>query len=340
MLSNIHIYNLQSVPDKIVTWFFNAVQKFRKSMTVLPPFLALSPAQQRARFNEIASLCEDHLDDSFTRPDSPWSVSAATSDSGKFRNRYSNVFPWDRTRVRLPVAANASDYINALKITLPTNVQYIAAQGPLRGTVHHFWAMCLDQAVELHADTVVVAMVTPLVEQGREKCHKYWPLGLDPEWDLLAAVKQDKLALPGLKVTWQKESVHSDGYIVTALQLQAGDVTKQVLHYYYKAWQDTKVPDAVEPLLSLSEEISAVRAEHPKIVPVVHCSAGVGRTGTFIAVDYLRNFSDPFDGKYVDPIFELVKLLRSDRMMMVQTVHQYQFLYDLLTRMYHERATR
>lgn len=341
LTAKIHIYNLQALPDKLLHWVLGALQHIRRSMTVLPPFLALSPAQQRSRFSEISLICDHHLEDAFSRRGSPWAVTAATTDESKLRNRYSNVFPFDRTRVTLPVTDNACDYINASKVNLSPQGQYIAAQGPLRSTVHHFWAMCFDQAVKLGAETVVVAMVTPLVEQGREKCAKYWPLEADPKWDMREALRHDKIKLDDLTVSWMGQTTHSDGFVVTNLQLQSGTTTKTVLHYYYEAWQDTKVPDSVEPLISLSEEIASVRDKHPNLVPIVHCSAGVGRTGTFIAVDYLRNLSNPFDGASVDPVFEVVKQLRTDRMMMVQTVHQYQFLYDLLTSMYREkRATK
>lgn len=304
-------------------------------MIAYPPFLSLSVAQQRQRFAEISDISDSHLDEAFAAvKNSPWSIDIAASHENRPRNRYLNVFPWDRTRVALPMAGKGSDYINASYIQLSPQARYIAAQGPLNGTIHHFWAMCFDQALKQQSDTVVVAMVTPFEEMGREKCARYWPLEKDGEWDLGIALQRDEIAPVDLKVTWLGEEVHSDGYLVTILRLQSGDVEKKVLHYYYKEWADTKVPDAVEPLISLSKEISGVRATNPTIVPIVHCSAGVGRTGTFIAVDYLRNFGDPFVDAAGDPVFELVKKLRSDRMMMVQTVHQYVFLYSMLTKMY------
>lgn len=307
-------------------------------MIVYPPFLSLSVAQQRLRFAEISQISENHLEDAFTViPNSPWSIETATHIENRLRNRYLNVFPWDRTRVALPMEGTGSDYINASYVKLSPQAQYIAAQGPLKGTIHHFWAMCFDQAVKHAADAVVVAMVTPLVELGREKCAKYWPCQEDLEWDMTDALKRDNIAPGSLKVAWLGEELHDDGYTVTMLRLQSGDICKTVLHYFYEGWQDTKVPDSVEPLISLSKEISAVRTSHPSVVPIVHCSAGVGRTGTFIAIDYFRNFTDPFDGLSVDPVFELVKRLRSHRMMMVQTVHQYLFLYSFLTDMYKEK---
>jgi len=327
-------------PKEIIQFVISTLRSFRRLMSVLPPFLTLSTAQKRARFSEISDLCEDHLSEAFNHvPNSPWSIDAAVSSKSRSRNRYLNVFPWDRTRVVLPTSGvGACDYINASLIKLSPEAQYIATQGPLTGTIHHFWAMCFDEALKLDAETIVIAMVTPLVEMGREKCAKYWPSQNHLNWDLSEALQRDRISPGDLTVTWLGEELHEDKFAVTSLLLRSGDVSKKVLHFYYEGWQDTKVPDAVEPLISLSEEILAVRAEHPSVVPIVHCSAGVGRTGTFIAIDYLRNFSDPFDRTSADPVLDLVKQMRSDRMMMVQTPHQYAFLYELLERMFRERV--
>lgn len=311
-------------------------------MIIFPPFLTLSAAQQRARFNELSRIFDSHLEEAFSQvPKSPWSISVAVAANSRSRNRYLNVFPWDRTRVMLPVLGeNGWDYINASWIKLSPEARYIATQGPLTDTVHHFWAMCFDQAVKLNAEAVVIAMVTPLVELGREKCHKYWPSHNHTHWDLSEVLQRDEIGPDILTVTWLGEELHNDGFTVTTLKLQSGDVSKTVYHYYYEGWQDTKVPDAVEPLISLSEEIASVRAAHPSLIPIVHCSAGVGRTGTFIAIDYLRHHSNPFDGSLVDPVLDVVKRMRDGRMMMVQTEHQYMFLYELLTRMYKDRKKK
>lgn len=330
------------LPNKVVQIATSTLQHLKRLMIILPPFLTLSTAQRRARFNELSRICDHHLEEAYSQvPKSPWSIETAVAAKSRPRNRYLNVFPWDRTRVALPVTGkNGWDYINASWVNLSPEARYIAAQGPLRGTIHHFWAMCFDQAIKLGSDTVVIAMVTPLVEMGREKCNKYWPSQNHSHWDMSEALQRDEIAPGKLTVTWIGEELHNDGFTVTTLSLQSGDISKKVLHFYYEGWQDTKVPDAVEPLISLSEEIAAVRAEYPRVVPIVHCSAGVGRTGTFIAIDYLRHFSNPFDCTSVDPVLDLVKKLRGERMMMVQTEHQYVFLYEVLTRMYKEQKTK
>lgn len=297
-----------------------------------PAFLRLSPGEQRARFLDISRSCEQHLEEGMTVPGLRWASSAALLPVNRSRNRYSNVFPWDRTRVALRTAKDpASNYINALWVELDGR-RYIAAQGPLALTVHHFWAMCWGQAEAQQATSVFIAMLTPLEELGREKCAAYWPLRGE-KWDLSQAMERDGLEPADLSVRWVSEAT-GPGLITTTLALASHGVERIVHHCFYPGWQDTRTPDAVEPLVALSGEISLARAADPAVLPVVHCSAGVGRTGTFIAVDHFLN-SDIFatDG---DPVYATVQRLREHRMMMVQTVHQYHFLYTVARQLYRE----
>lgn len=300
-----------------------------------PAYLRLSALEQRERFYQITEACENHVEEGMRgEPASPWALDAATLPQNNGRNRYLNVFPWDRTRVKLdPAVEHASNYINASWVELGRS-RFIAAQGPLAATAHHFWAMCFNEAARQHSDVVVVGMVTPLVELGREKCAKYWP-DKGEQWDMGPAMRRDGLAPPHLRVAWQSEHQHDD-FLVTTLRLEADGEAKTVLHYFYLKWQDTRTPDSVEPLLALSAEISKVKLQAPELVPVIHCSAGVGRTGTFIAIDHFLN-SDVLRGGSEDPVVDTVSQLRDARMMMVQTVHQFQFLYAVARRLYEQK---
>ena len=244
-----------------------------------------------------------------------WCAKAASRSPG--RNRYSNVFPWDRNRVRLP--SSYSDYINASRI-LVNDSEYIALQGPLANTIHHFWAMCFHESEVQRNDVVIVVMVTPFKEDGRAKCEKYWP-DLHQSWDLTPGLVQDGIELPDLSVETVEQNHISDGHFTLRhIQLKSGGCTKQVYHYHYEKWADTKAPPNVEDLMKLAAEVHHVKnsVENPP-VPVIHCSAGVGRTGTFIAIDQLMYH----DGQPLD----VVQQMRNGRMMMVQTVYQLEFIY-------------
>lgn len=287
-------------------------------------FMTLTRTEQRQRFYDITSLCEDHTEQALTQKSHPWTFQAGIERKNGPRNRYSNVFPWDYTRVHLPKSISGTDYINASWIKLERN-QYIAAQGPLDNTIHHFWAMCFDQAQHQKSDVIFVAMVTPLVEQNREKCAKYWPSKKEGRWDLSKAMREEFVELTDFTLAWVSETVHED-LVMTKLKVECKGVVKTVVHCHYAAWKDTLAPESPRALISLSKEWRRYQKIYPELVPVVHCSAGVGRTGTFIAIDHFLNSS--ILRTHSDPVFDTVRALRDQRMMMVQTLSQYCFLYD------------
>lgn len=308
-------------------------------MSKTPAFLQLSLAEQRAKFLKISRTCDEHLDEAYGKVDSEWDMLEGLAKVNAPRNRYLNVFPWDKTRVILPILPGSkSDYINASHITLGGGFNYIAAQGPLVNTIPHFWAMAFHEAELQKTDTVVVAMMTPLVEGGREKCSRYWPDANHPTWDFTETLRSEGISPGELKITWKSsERIHNGDLILSQFTLASPTTTKKVLHYFFQKWEDNRVPELMDPILALSLEIRKITEKDPLIAPIVHCSAGVGRTGTYILIDYLLNgpsFSTP---DVEDPVFEITTKLRSQRMMMVQTVYQYMFLYGVAKRLYEEK---
>lgn len=305
-----------------------------------PSFLKLSLGEERAKFLEISQSCNEHLDEGFGEvKGSEWSMSAAHDPVNEKRNRYLNVFPFDKTRVLLPVVSSSnSDYINASWIRMDSEFTYIATQGPTAHTIAHFWAMAFHEARQQNTDDIIIAMMTPLVEQKKEKCVRYWPSQEDPVWDFSEDLHKDGIQPGMLKITWKRlEVLHDDDFIVTELELESPSEKKLVHHYYFRKWEDAKVPQSMEPLIALSQEINRFKTQLPSLVPIIHCSAGVGRTGTFIATDYMLN-ADPFNKNLDDPVCHLVTKLRNERMLMVQTDHQYMFLYRVARRLFKEKV--
>lgn len=311
---------------------------------VVPLFLKLPMQDQRMNFNTHNVVESERLNEALNSPNqSDWSISDAVNRQNVQRNRYSNVFPWNKTRVRLPVEQGHSDYINASYISMDNRVEYIATQGPLEETIHHFWSMCYNESERQKNDTVIIAMVTPLVEGGMKKCSQYWPTKSNPLMNISSLLQDDGIEIPGLALQYVSESYNEKGdFLRTELELKSKTQLKKVYHLYYYKWADAKVPPSIGPLLSLSEEIRLLKkscANEP--VPIIHCSAGVGRTGTFIALDQLvREYSnevlDPGNSQS-NPIEGIVTQLRKERMMMVQTVYQYCFLYDVMKEMYKKK---
>ncbi|RKP30216.1 receptor/non-receptor type protein-tyrosine phosphatase, partial [Metschnikowia bicuspidata] len=257
---------------------------------------------------------------------SPWAFTHAVHPANRRRNRYSNVLPWDRTRVKLETLLGGSDYINALFLRLADKT-YIATQGPIPPTIHHFWAMCFNQAVKDNVNTILIVMLTPLVEHDIVKCAQYWPTADEPVMRLGAGLKKENLAYGDLKLKW-RASEQKEHFMVSRFSLTSGSVSKTVLHYYYGEWVDAMPPSRMGPLAALVQEIDRARKACPGLVPVIHCSAGVGRTGTLVAYDYFTGLKLLPHSE--DPVFETILALREQRMMMIQTLQQYHFLYGVV----------
>lgn len=298
----------------------------------LPLYLRQLASARKSLFSQIQGQELSRIEEAMAMPDkSEWSFNVATAAHNAARNRYINVFPWNSTRVKLQVLADHSDYINASHIDLGPTSKFIASQGPLPTTVHHFWAMCYQQAELQQTDSIIVAMVTPLVENGITKCYKYWPDEENPVFDLSTMLERDGV-VEQLIVKFDSKHYDNEGdFLITKITLLTPESTKTVHHFAYTKWVDSRVPPSAMPLVTLSQHIRLLQSTetHPP-VPIVHCSAGVGRTGTYMMIDYLlQHFQTVIHpDKGTDPIQEVVKHLRTQRMMMVQTLHQYSFLYD------------
>ncbi|XP_032379548.1 phosphatidylinositol phosphatase PTPRQ isoform X1 [Etheostoma spectabile] len=247
-------------------------------------------------FAELPKLLQDLAT---TDADLPWN---------KSKNRFPNIKPYNNNRVKLlsePGTAG-SDYINASFVSgyLCPN-EFIATQGPLPGTVADFWRMIWETG------THTIAMLTQCYEKGRIRCHKYWPEDNKPMSvfsDILIS-KVSEEVLPDWTVRTLKVEKHGH-YIL-------------VRHFNYTSWPEHGVPESCSTLIKF---VKAVRAHrHDNTTIVVHCSAGVGRTGVFIALDHLIQHVRDHD--FVD-IYGLVAELRSERMCMVQNLAQYIFLHQ------------
>ncbi|XP_052106281.1 receptor-type tyrosine-protein phosphatase kappa-like [Mytilus californianus] len=228
---------------------------------------------------------------------------AALKPGNRLKNKYKDMYAYDETRVIL----DNSSYINASFIQGYGQVRkYIAAQGPLDKTVDDFWRMVWQY------DCGKIVMLTNVFENGKEKCIQYWP---DHE--------QQKTSYGPISLLLVKEDVYSD-FTVRRIKLQKENVTKTVLQFHFTAWPDKDVPKYASSLVHFRHKVNTTRtvAKGPM---VVHCSAGVGRTGTYIALDYIVN--EAKDRDYVE-VFRSVEILRNQRVNMVQTANQYLFLHE------------
>ncbi|XP_041819608.1 receptor-type tyrosine-protein phosphatase beta [Chelmon rostratus] len=229
------------------------------------------------------------------------------------KNRYNNILPYDSTRVKLSYLEDdpCSDYINASYI--PGNNyrrEYIATQGPLPGTKDDFWRMVWEHGV------YNVVMVTQCVEKGRVKCDQYWPADREPLYygDLVIQMLSESV-LPEWTIREFKITSESSSSYPRVLR-----------HFHYTVWPDHGVPESTQSLIQFVRTVRDYVDRSPSTgATVVHCSAGVGRTGTFIALDRVLQ---QLDSKGTIDLYGCVFDLRLHRQHMVQTECQYAFLHQ------------
>ncbi|XP_078329583.1 receptor-type tyrosine-protein phosphatase alpha-like [Crassostrea virginica] len=231
----------------------------------------------------------------------------AKKPENKVKNRYISILPYDHSRVVLGTMNEDAGYINAnyIKDTKGQKT-YIATQGPKPKTISDFWAMISQEEV-----TVIVCL-TNLNEGAKNKCAQYWPN------------VNDKLQGRNITVRHLGESMYAE-HIIRRFKIH-NKVKQQdclVTMYHYTAWADHGVADPLS-LVVFHRQVMKATAKSTGKYTLVHCSAGVGRTGTYIALDALYREGQN-TGKINVPLY--VKTMRKDRMNMIQGEEQYKLLY-------------
>ncbi|CAM5136593.1 unnamed protein product [Eretmochelys imbricata] len=229
----------------------------------------------------------------------------------KPKNRYANVIAYDHSRVILTSVDGVpgSDYINANYIDgYRKQNAYIATQGPLPETLSDFWRMVWEQR------TATIVMMTRLEEKSRVKCDQYWPGRGTETYGLIQVTLLDTVELATYTVR------------TFALYKNGSSEKRELRQFQFMAWPDHGVPEYPTPILAFLRRVKACNP--PDAGPmVVHCSAGVGRTGCFIVIDAMLERMK--HEKTVD-IYGHVTCMRSQRNYMVQTEDQYIFIHEAL----------
>ncbi|XP_014331493.1 receptor-type tyrosine-protein phosphatase S-like isoform X5 [Xiphophorus maculatus] len=229
----------------------------------------------------------------------------------KPKNRYANVIAYDHTRVVLAPTDGilGSDYINANFIDgYRKQNAYIATQGPLAETFGDFWRMVWEQR------TASVVMMTRLEEKSRIKCDQYWPSRGTETYGMTQVTLLDTMELATFCV--RTFSLHKSG----------SSERREVRQFQFTAWPDHGVPEYPTPFLNFLRRVKACNP--PDAGPIiVHCSAGVGRTGCFIVIDAML---ERIRHERTVDIYGHVTLMRSQRNYMVQTEDQYSFIHESL----------
>ncbi|CAL8282696.1 unnamed protein product [Merluccius merluccius] len=242
----------------------------------------------------------------------------ANKESNKDKNRYPNILPFDHSRVVLTQLDGnpCSDYVNASYINGYTEKnKFIAAQGPKEDTVVDFWRMIWEQKV------ATVVMLTNLKERKEDKCYQYWP-------------DQGCWTYGSVRVAVEDFTVLVDYTIRKfCVQYQGSDGSKTprlVTQLHFTSWPDFGVPFSPIGMLKFLKKVKTVNPSFAGPI-VVHCSAGVGRTGTFIVIDAMI---DTMHAEQKIDVFGFVSKIREQRSQLVQTDMQYSFIYQALLEYY------
>uniref|UniRef100_A0A8R1HZQ5 Protein-tyrosine-phosphatase n=1 Tax=Caenorhabditis japonica TaxID=281687 RepID=A0A8R1HZQ5_CAEJA len=237
------------------------------------------------------------------------------------KNRYTDVICQDSTRVILSFPGISSNYIHANYIGTPTNPhRFICTQGPLECTQHAFWATVLQENVES------IVMLCKCIELNRFKCHQYWPeapngvvhFGDDP---------QLQITVSNVGAT---NECGDDGVVMTLLKVDWVNGSRIVKHFQWKNWPDHGVPSNNETIIDL---LASTRSSQFPIL--VHCSAGIGRTGSIVAIALvLEKIQAEIDCSVMG---DILKEIRAQRLGSIQTEQQYLYVHRVLLYFFLER---
>ncbi|XP_072260371.1 receptor-type tyrosine-protein phosphatase delta isoform X25 [Pyxicephalus adspersus] len=272
------------------------------------PILELADHIERLKANDNLKFSQEYES---IDPGQQFTWEHSNLEVNKPKNRYANVIAYDHSRVLLSAIEGipGSDYINSNYIDgYRKQNAYIATQGPLPETFGDFWRMMWEQR------SATVVMMTKLEERSRIKCDQYWPSRGTETYGLIQVTLQDTVELATYCVR------------TFALYKSGSSEKREVRQFQFTAWPDHGVPEHPTPFLAFLRRVKTCNP--PDAGPmVVHCSAGVGRTGCFIVIDAMLERIR--HEKTVD-IYGHVTLMRAQRNYMVQTEDQYIFIHDAL----------
>ncbi|XP_055620681.1 tyrosine-protein phosphatase non-receptor type 61F isoform X2 [Toxorhynchites rutilus septentrionalis] len=259
-------------------------------------------------FTEIRRKCEQEAEQK------DFTTAESKKSENKHLNRYRDVAPYDHSRIVLK--RGTTDYINANLIKMDNaDRKYILCQGPLPITVSHFWVMVWEH------NSCGILMLNRLIEKRQIKCHLYWPEKIGEE---------HKLELPDVQLSIEYldvvEYTNFSKRTFRLTDLESGK-TRKILQFHYTTWPDFGTPSSPFAFLQFLKAVRDSGALDKDVgPPIIHCSAGIGRSGTFCLVDSCLVLIDK-EGENNVSVQNVLLELRQYRMGLIQTADQLIFSY-------------
>ena len=225
------------------------------------------------------------------------------------KNRYKNIYPYDKSRVHLLQRVEGSDYVNASHIPgIHVSETFIASQAPKKETMLEFWEMLWQKRVSN------VVMLTKFMEGNKKKCEPYLPERAG-----------ETIGVGDLLITLHKVTSEYDQTTRHLEVKNRRDITTviRMRHFHFSGWPDHEAPRFPQGLLNFIMRVKRDRVQDNSPI-CTHCSAGVGRSGAFIA---LYNLIEEIKKCLPFSIHRVVNEMREHRPHMVQTFTQYKFIY-------------
>jgi len=266
----------------------------------------------RKWFNQVKSMGLREIRREFIESIKPFTpdlpTSAFNDEANANKNRYDDVLLLDKSRIKIKINPDDDDYIHASKVEVHSSLSYICTQGPLLNTIPQFWLMCIQEEAK------VILQLCMNVEDDKEKCNDYMPKEIG-EWATYGPVQVKVIksgALPAAKKVTK-----------SVVKCKFDDKEITIHHVLYYGWPDHGVPESVPTCREVRTLVQKLCEKKPI---VLHCSAGIGRTGTFAAIEMVCNkLLNEHDGDF--KMIDLMQELRRQRAQAVQNDQQYSFIY-------------
>ena len=224
--------------------------------------------------------------------------------------RYKDILPYKDNIIKI---SNENQYINGSWINIPKKGSFIATQGPIDFTIEDFWQMCFDYNIN------VIIMLCNEIENGKQKCSSYWNIKMPKNFK-------------ALNINTIEKNDFFEQKKIEILNIKKNN-KKIFSHIQYKQWPDHNIPNLHNVLLNFEKLFNFLDNNRGKFPPVIHCSAGVGRTGVFIClyILYKEILESIISRQNIQfNIFNLVRKIKECRLHCVENFNQYYFIYQFI----------